>query len=140
MILIVSRTVNADIYLEFRIYNAIFEYFESIKEIISESTYFYKDIINTACDKVIAKTEKCYLRTEDKDGLLYNLVVILNFINKLNMYKIWDQDDNDNHDDKNISQKYEDKRKKKFKNYFRRYYESRVSDFIMKIQEINEIN
>ena len=79
--LIISRTANADIHLEFRIYNVIFKYFESIKEIMSESTYFYKDIINTACDKAIEKTKKYYSRTEDKDGLLYNLAAILNFIN-----------------------------------------------------------
>ena len=60
--LIVSRTANADIYFEFRIYNTIFEYFESIKKIISESIYFYKNIVNTACDKVIAKTKKYYSR------------------------------------------------------------------------------
>ena len=140
LILIISRTANADIHLEFRIYNAIFEHFDAIKEIMSESTYLYKNIINTTCDKAITKTKKYYSRTEDKKDLLYNLTAILNSINKLNMYKSWDQDDDDNDNDENISHEYKERYKKEFKNFFRRYYESRVSDSILNSQKNNEIN
>ena len=86
--LIISRTVNADIYFEFRIYTFIFEHFDSIKKLINESTYLYKNIINTVYDKAITKIKKYYSKTENKSNILYNLTAILNSINKLNMYKL----------------------------------------------------
>ena len=55
---------------------------------MNENTYLYKNIINIAYDKIITKAKKYYSKTEDKSGILYNLTVILNFINKLNIYKL----------------------------------------------------
>ena len=54
---------------------------------MNENLYFYKHIINIVCDKVRTKIKKYYSKAEDKDDMLYNLTAILNFNNKLNMYK-----------------------------------------------------
>ena len=125
---------------EFRIYNIIFEHFDSIKKIMNESIYFYKDIINTVCNKSITKIKKYYSKIEDKNGMLYNLTVIFNLINKLNIHNLWDQKNNNDKNDKSASHKYKKKHRKKFKDYFHRYYKNRISDFLIKIQEINKVD
>ena len=86
--LIISCTVNAGIHLGFRIYKVIFKYFDSIKELMNESIYFYKSIINITCDKTTIKIKKYYSKTENKNDMLYNLTAILNSINKLNLYTL----------------------------------------------------
>ena len=55
---------------------------------MNESTYLYKDIINTAYNKFITKIKKKLLKIENKNNMMYNLTAILNFINKLNNYKL----------------------------------------------------
>ena len=48
----------------------------------------YKNIINTICDKIIIKIKKYYSKTESKNDMLQNLMIILNFTDKLNIYKL----------------------------------------------------
>jgi len=75
---IVSRTINTNIYLEFRIFNTIFNYFKHLKNIIKVNIYSLTNIVIKTCNKVSTKLAKYYLKTKELDNILYNLVNILN--------------------------------------------------------------
>ncbi len=87
-IFIVLQTINIDIYLEFRVFNTIFNYFKYLKEIIRINVYFLKDIIFKACNKVSTKLAKYYLRTKKLNNILYNFINILNLTQKASFYKL----------------------------------------------------
>jgi len=86
--LIVSRTINIDIYLEFRIFDAIFNYLKYLEKIIRVNIYFLIDIVLKTCNKASTKLAKYYLRTKELNNILYNLVNILNFTQKVSLYKL----------------------------------------------------
>ncbi len=87
-ILIISRTINIDIYLEFRIFNAIFNYLKYLKKIIRVNIYFLTNIVIKTCNKVSTKLAKYYSKIKELNNTLYNLVNILNFTQKINLYKL----------------------------------------------------
>ena len=109
---IVSRTNNIDIYLEFRVFDAIFNYLEHLKKIIRINVYFSKNIVLKIYNKVSTKLAKYYLKIEKLDNTLYNLVNILNSTQKVNLYKLWNKRENNN------IVNYENKYKIEFKNYY----------------------
>ncbi len=86
--LIISRTINTNIYLEFRIFNVMFNYLKHLKKIIIINVYSLTNIVIKICNKVLIKLAKYYLRIEELDNTLYNLVNILNFTQKINLYKL----------------------------------------------------
>jgi len=86
--LIVSRTININIYLEFRIFDAIFNYLEHLKKIIRVNIYFLINIVLKICNKVSTKLAKYYLKTKKLDNTLYNFVNILDFTQKVSLYKL----------------------------------------------------
>jgi hypothetical protein len=79
LILIVSKTINVNIHLKFRLFNAFFNYFNIIKRIIRNNAYFSKTLVIKACELTFAKLAKYYFKTKNKDKLIYNLVIILDF-------------------------------------------------------------
>ena len=87
-----------------------------MKKIIIDYDCSSREIIIKICEKTSTKLAKYYAKTKEFDKLLYNLTNILNFTQKLSLYKMWD-----NKNDKN-SVNYETKYQTKFKIYFRRYY------------------
>jgi len=87
-ILIVLRTINTNIYLEFRIFNAIFNYLKYLKKIIRINIYSSTNIVIKIDNKVSTKLAKYYLRIKELDNILYNFVNILDFIQKANLYKL----------------------------------------------------
>ncbi len=87
-ILIVLRTINTNIYLKFRIFNAIFNYFKHLEKIIKTNVYFLTNIVIKICNKVSTKFIKYYLRTKELNNILYNFVNILDFTQKINLYKL----------------------------------------------------
>jgi len=76
--LIVSRITNINIYLKFRIFDAIFNYLNYLKETIIDYNCSLREIIIKACKKVSTKLVKYYSKTKELDKMLYNLVNILN--------------------------------------------------------------
>jgi len=86
--LIVSQTTNTSIYLRFRIFDAIFNYLNYLKKIIIDYDCFLREIIIKACKKASTKLVKYYSKTKELNKILYNLVNILNFTQKLSFYKI----------------------------------------------------
>jgi len=82
------QTINIDIYLEFQVFNTIFNYVKYLKKIIKINIYFSTNIVIKICNKVLTKLAKYYLRIKELDNILYNLVNILNFTQKVNLYKL----------------------------------------------------
>jgi len=80
LILIVSKTINVDIDLKFRLFNALFNYFNVVKRIIRNNAYFLKTLVIKACESIFTKLAKYYFKTKSKNELIYNLVIILNLI------------------------------------------------------------
>ncbi len=87
-ILIVSRTTNINIYLKFRVFNIIFNYFNYLKKTITNYNCFLKEIILKTCKKVSTKLVKYYSKIKELNRILYNLINILNSTQKLSFYKI----------------------------------------------------
>jgi len=87
-ILIVSQTINTNIYLEFRVFDIIFNYLEYLEKIIRVNIYFLTNIILKTCNKVSTKLAKYYLKIEELDNTLYNLVNILDSTQKFSLYKL----------------------------------------------------
>ncbi len=87
-IFIVSRTINASIYLKFWVFDAIFNYFNYLKKTITNYICFLREIILKVCKKASTKLVKYYLKTKKFNKILYNFVNILNSSQKLSLYKI----------------------------------------------------
>ncbi len=85
---IVFRTINVNIYLEFQVFDAIFNYFNYLKKTITNYSCSLREIILKVCKKASTKLVKYYLKTKKINKMLYNLVNILNSTQKLNFYKI----------------------------------------------------
>ncbi len=75
-----SRTTNVNIHLKFRLFNALFNYFNIVKRIIRDNAYFSKTLVNKACELTFTKLAKYYFKIKSKDELIYNFVIILDFI------------------------------------------------------------
>ena len=87
--LVMSWTTNANIYLRFQIFNALFNYFEQIEKNIRRSTCLLSAVIIKTCKKVSIKLAKYYVKIENSNEIIYNLANILNSTMKLNLYKIF---------------------------------------------------
>ncbi len=85
--LVVSWTINADIHLRFRIFDALFNHLEQIEKNIRRSTCSLSAVIVKTCEKVSIKLAKYYVKIENNDETIYNLANILNSTMKLNLYK-----------------------------------------------------
>ncbi len=126
--LIVSWTTNANIHLKFQIFNALFNHLEQIEKNIRRSTCSSSAIIVKTCEKVSIKLTKYYVKIKNSNETIYNFANILNSTMKLNLYKTWNDKNNENtnHDEESVH--YEIKYKTKFKEYFHHYYEDSAVD------------
>ena len=86
LIVIVSRITNVNMHLKFRLFNTFFNYFNVVKRIICDNVCSLKTLIIKACELTFTKLAKYYSKTKNKDELIYNLVIILDFTQKLNLY------------------------------------------------------
>jgi len=66
-------------HLKFRLFNALFNYFNIVKKIICDNAYFLKTLVIKVCELIFTKFAKYYFKTKSKNELIYNLVIILNF-------------------------------------------------------------
>jgi len=87
-ILIVLQTTNTSIYLKFRIFDTIFNYLEHLKKTIKINVYSSTKIVTKVCNKALTKLAKYYSKTKEFNNTLYNFVNILNFTQRLNLYKV----------------------------------------------------
>ncbi len=132
--LIMSWTTNANIHLKFWIFNALFNHLEQIEKNIRRSTCSSSAVIVKTCEKVSIKLVKYYVKIKDNDETIYNLANILNSTMKLNLYKTWDDKDNEDTDHDEEFVHYKIKYKTKFKKYFHCYYEDSAVDLRAKAQ------
>jgi len=66
----------------------MFNYLEHLKKIIKVNIYSLIDIVFKTCNKASTKLAKYYLKTKKLDNTLYNLVNILDFTQKVSLYKL----------------------------------------------------
>jgi len=85
--LIVSRIINVNIYLEFRMFNALFNHLNVIEMIVCNNACTSQALVFQACELTFIKLAKYYSKMKSKDELIYNLIMILNFTQKLNLYQ-----------------------------------------------------
>ena len=123
-----SWTINTDIHLRFQIFDALFNYFKQIEKNIKRNTCSSSAVIVKTCKKVLIKLAKYYVKIEDSNEIIYNLVNILNSTMKLNLYKTWNNKNNEdtNHDEESVH--YKIKYKTEFKKYFHHYYKDSAVD------------
>ncbi len=131
--LIISRIINVDIHLEFRMFDALFNHFNVIETIVRDNACTSQALVLRACELAFNKLAKYYFKTKSKDELIYNLAMILNSTQKLNLYQDWDANENDSHF-------YYDKYRKEFKNYFHRYYEEKTTTAEVRAQVTNDVD
>jgi len=86
--LIIFRTINANIYLKFWVFNIVFNYLNYIEKTITNYSCFLREIILKVCKKSLTKLVKYYLKTKELNKILYNFINILNSTQKLSFYKI----------------------------------------------------
>ena len=79
LILIVSRTINVNIHLKFRLFNALFNYLDAIEKIICDNACFSKTLVIKVCELTFTKLAKYYSKINNKDKLIYNFVIVLDF-------------------------------------------------------------
>jgi hypothetical protein len=77
LILIVSKTTNINIHLNFRLFDTLFNYFNVVKEIICNNVCFLKALVIKVCELTNIKLAKYYSKIKNKDELIYNFVIIL---------------------------------------------------------------
>jgi len=77
LILIVSRTTNVDMQLKFRLFDALFNYFDVVERIIRDNVCFSKTFVIKAYELISIKFAKYYFKIKNKNKLIYNLVIIL---------------------------------------------------------------
>ncbi len=80
LILIVFKTINVNMHLKFWLFNALFNYLDIIEKIICDNACFLKTLVIKACELTFTKLAKYYFKIDDKNKLIYNLVIILDFI------------------------------------------------------------
>ncbi len=70
---------------------------------------------------------------KNKNELIYNLIMILDFTQKLNLYQDWNANENDVHF-------YYDRYRKKFKNYFHHHYEEKTTTSEVEVQVTSDVD
>ena len=105
-------------HIDFKIYDELFNHFDNIKPIFEHNKYYFKII--------------------DVDGLLYNIVNILNPTQKLQTYEEWNKINNSTLQFNEISSIYAENYMKEFQNYFRQYYDQKSFNFIFLTEKVRD--
>ena len=101
--------------------------------IVCDNACTLQALVLQACKLTFNKLAKYYFKMKSKDELIYNLIMILDFTQKLNLYQDWDANENNSHF-------YYDKYRKEFKNYFHHYYEKRTTIAEVRAQVTSDID
>jgi len=131
--LIIFRIINVNIHLEFWMFDAFFNHINVIETIVRDNTCTSQALVLWACELTSNKLAKYYFKMKSKDELIYNLTMILNSTQKLNLYQDWDVN-------KNNSYFYYDKYRKEFKNYFHHHYEEKITTAEVKAQVTSNVD
>jgi len=85
--LIIFRIINVDIHLKFRMFDALFNHLNVIEMIVRDNACTLQALVLRACELASNKLAKYYFKTKNKDELIYNLAMILDSTQKLNLYQ-----------------------------------------------------
>ncbi len=131
--LIVSRIINVDIHLEFWMFDALFNHLNVIETIVRDNACTSQTLVLQACELTSNKLAKYYFKMKSKDELIYNLAMILDSTQKLNLYQDWNANENNSHF-------YYNKYRKEFKNYFHHHYEEKTTTAKVRVQVTSDVN
>ncbi len=131
--LIISKIINVNIHLEFWMFDTLFNHLNVIEMIVRNNACTLQALVLQACELAFNKLAKYYFKTKSKDELIYNLAMILNSTQKLNLYYDWDANENDSHF-------YYDKYRKEFKNYFHHHYEEKTTTAEVRVQVTSDVD
>ncbi len=131
--LIIFRIINVNIHLEFQMFNAFFNHLNVIEMIVRDNACTSQALILWACKLTFNKLAKYYFKMKSKDELIYNLAMILDSTQKLNLYQDWDVNENNFHF-------YYNKYRKEFKNYFCHHYEEKTTTVEVKAQVTSDVD
>ncbi len=84
--MIVFKIININIHLEFWMFDAFFNHLNVIEMIVHDNACTSQVLILQACELAFNKLAKYYFKMKSKDELIYNLTMILNSTQKLNLY------------------------------------------------------
>ncbi len=68
-------------------FDALFNHLNVIEMIVHDNACTSQALILQACKLTSNKLAKYYFKTKSKDELIYNLTMILDFTQKLNLYQ-----------------------------------------------------
>ena len=68
-------------------FNALFNHLNIIETIVHDNACTSQALVLQACKLTSNKLAKYYFKMKSKDELIYNLAMILNSIQKLNLYQ-----------------------------------------------------
>ncbi len=85
--LIVSKIINVDIHLKFQMFDALFNHLNVIEMIVRDNACISQALVLWACKLAFNKLAKYYFKMKSKNELIYNLTMILNSTQKLNLYQ-----------------------------------------------------
>jgi len=131
--LIIFKIINVDIHLKFWMFDAIFNHLNVIETIVRNNACTSQALVLQACKLAFNKLAKYYFKTKSKDKLIYNLAMILNSTQKLNLYQDWDANKNDSHF-------YYNKYRKEFKNYFYHHYKEKTTIAEVRVQVTSNVD
>ena len=77
--LIVFRITNANVQIEFIVFNVLYDYFDFIVKSMRLNQFTNKTLILIVYEKIMKKFKKCYVKTINENEKIYNFVNILNF-------------------------------------------------------------
>ena len=115
--------------------NLLNNHLEQIEKNI-RSTCSSSAVIVKTCKKVSIKLARYYVKIKDSNETIYNLANILNSTMKLDLYKTWNNKDNEdtNHNEEFVH--YKIKYKTEFKEYFHCYYKDSAVDLRAEAQRV----
>ncbi len=114
-------------------FDVFFNHLNVIETIVRDNACTSQALVLQACELAFNKLAKYYFKMKNKDELIYNLTMILNSTQKLNLYQDWDVNENDSHF-------YYNKYRKEFKNYFHHYYEEKTTTAKVKAQVTSDVD
>ncbi len=68
-------------------FNAFFNHLNVIETIVRDNAYTSQALVLQACELTSNKLAKYYFKMKSKDKLIYNLAMILNSTQNLNLYQ-----------------------------------------------------
>ena len=85
--LTVFRTTNVSVHQAYTLFDTMYFHLNEVKTTINASKSSNKNLIIKVCEKVELKLSKYYIKIVDKNDTIYDIVMILNFIQKISLFK-----------------------------------------------------